>query len=162
MLIQFNFHRKKKINSNNMKTRFYLLLILPAIFVSCSKEKPTQVAKLELLTRQDWKILKAEEKTGNNPWVDAFPYWQACEKDDRWKFKSDFSLEMNESTMPCGTNSPNQIIDIVTWSFQNNETKLLIDGTLSDIEVLNETSLIISASETIGGTTYYSRLTFGH
>lgn len=145
-----------------MKTWFYLILILAAIFLSCSKNKSDQVSRLELLTQFDWVIQKAEEKTGNNPWIDAFPFWQPCEKDDRWKFKTDFSLEMNESTMPCGTNSPNQIIDIVTWSFESNETKLMIDGMLSDIEVLNEISLIISASETIGGTTYYSRLTFGH
>jgi hypothetical protein len=38
----------------------------------------------------------------------------------------------------------------------------MIDGMLSDIDVLNETALIISASETIGGTTYYSKLTYGH
>jgi len=145
-----------------MKIITWLLLIASALFVSCSKNKTNELSKTELLTRNEWVVVKAEDKTGNNPWIDAFPFWQACEKDDRWKFKTDFSLEMNESAMPCGTNSPNQIIDIVTWSFQNNETKLMIDGMLSDIDVLNETSLIISASETIGGTTYYSRLTFGH
>jgi hypothetical protein len=139
-----------------------LPVIIAAVFISCSKDKTNNVSRTEQLTRNDWVIQKAEEKTGNNPWIDAFPFWQACEKDDRWKFKTDFSLEMNESTLPCGTNSPNQIIDIVTWSFDSNETKLMIDGILSDIEALNETSLILSASETIGGTTYYSRLTFGH
>jgi|CXWL01.1.fsa_nt_gi hypothetical protein len=145
-----------------IKTMFYWILIAAAVFISCSKNKANQVSRMELLTRNDWVIQKAEEKTGNNPWIDAFPFWQACEKDDRWKFKTDFSLEMNESSMPCGTNSPNQIIDIVTWLFESNEAKLMIDGMLSDIEVLNETSLIITASETIGGTTYYSKLTFGH
>jgi hypothetical protein len=145
-----------------IKTMFYWILIAAAVFISCSKNKANQVSRMELLTRNDWVIQKAEEKTGNNQWIDAFPFWQACEKDDRWKFKTDFSLEMNESSMPCGTNSPNQIIDIVTWLFESNEAKLMIDGMLSDIEVLNETSLIITASETIGGTTYYSKLTFGH
>jgi len=139
-----------------------LIIILISLALSCSKGNRDQPTKSELLTRRDWVIQKAEEKTDNNPWLDAFPFWQACEKDDRWKFKTDFSLEMNESTMPCGTNSPNQVLDIVTWSFENNETKLLIDGTLSDIDMLNETSLILIASETIGATTYYSRLTFGH
>lgn len=152
----------KRANSNRMKTMFYWLLIVAAVFISCAKDKANQVSRMELLTRNDWVIQKAEEKTGNNPWIDAFPFWQACEKDDRWKFKPDFSLEINESTMPCGTNTPNQVLDIVLWSFENNETKLMIDGMFSDIEVLNETSLIISASETIGGTTFYSRLTFGH
>lgn len=141
---------------------FYWMLIAVVILVSCSKDKSNQASGMELLTQSPWVIQKAEEKTGNNPWVDAFPFWQACEKDDKWIFKTDFSLEMNDSSMPCGANSPNQIIDIVTWSFESNETKLMIDGMLSDIEVLNETSLIISASETIAGTTYYSRLTFGH
>lgn len=139
-----------------------LIIILISLTLSCSKGNSDQPAKSELLTGRDWVIQKAEEKTDNNPWLDAFPFWQACEKDDRWKFKTDFSLEMNESSMPCGTNSPNQVLDIVTWSFESNETKLMIDGTLSYIDMLNETSLIISASETIGGTTYYSRLTFGH
>jgi hypothetical protein len=139
-----------------------LIMILISLALSCSKGNSDQPVKSELLTRRDWVIQKAEEKTDNNPWLDAFPFWQVCEKDDRWKFKTDFSLEMNESALPCGTNSPNQVLDIVTWSFESNETKLMIDGTLSDIAILNETSLIISTSETIGSTTYYSRLTFGH
>lgn len=145
-----------------MKKSFYCVLVTAALFTSCSKEKPARVSRIEQLTRNEWVVQKAEGKTDNKPWTDTFPFWQACEKDDRWKFKTDFSLEVNESAMACGTNTPNQIIDIVTWSFQNNETRLMIDGVLSAIDVLNETSLIISASETTGGATYYSRLTFGH
>lgn len=141
---------------------FIWMLLASALFISCSKEASNQASRMDLLTRSNWVIQRAEEKTGNNPWIDAFPFWQDCEKDDRWKFKTDYSLEINESTLPCGTNSPNQMIDIVTWSFESNETKLMIDGMLSDIETLNDTSLILRASETIGGTTYYSRLTFGH
>jgi hypothetical protein len=64
--------------------------------------------------------------------------------------------------MPCGTNPPNHVLDIVTWTFENNETQLMIDDTMSDIEVLNETLLIISKTETIAGTTHYSKLSFGH
>lgn len=152
----------KCTNSNNMQTVFYWMLIAVTVFISCSKDKSNQVSRLELLTRNDWIIQKAEEKTGGNPWVDAFPFWQSCEKDDRWKFKTDFSLEMNESALPCGTNPPNHILDIVTWAFENNETKLIIDQMISDIDILNENTLIISVSETLGATTYYSRLTFGH
>lgn len=152
----------KRAIRDSINSMFYRMLIAVTVFISCSKDQSDQASKLELLTQSHWVIQKAEEKTGNNSWIDAFPFWQACEKDDRWKFKTDYSLELNESTLPCGTNSPNQIIDIVTWSLESNETKLLIDGMLSDIEALNEISLILSASETIAGTTYYSRLTFGH
>ena len=145
-----------------MKTWFYLILILAAIFLSCSKNKSDQVSRLELLTKFDWVIQKVEEKADHNPWTDVFPFWPACEKDDKWKFKTDFSLELYESIMPCGTNSPNQVLDILTWSFESNETKLMIDGRLSDIQLLSESLLILNASETIGSSTYYSRLTLGH
>lgn len=57
----------KCTNSNNMQTVFYWMLIAVTVFISCSKDKSNQVSRLELLTRNDWIIQKAEEKTGGNP-----------------------------------------------------------------------------------------------
>jgi hypothetical protein len=98
---------EKQQTVRSVKSRIYFFLFrCAAVLFSCSKNNSQQLSRQELLTQQDWVIKKAEEKTGANPWIDAFPFWQACEKDDRWKFKNEFSLEMNESIMPCGTNSP--------------------------------------------------------
>ena len=131
------------------------------IFCSCQKEGNSD-SKKELLTRNSWVIEKAEEKDGANSWVDTFPYWQACKKDDKWIFRSNFSMELNEAANACSGQVPNQILDIVTWAFAQNETKIRIEDVTFLIETLDENKLIISTSELSGGIQYQTKITFGH
>lgn len=143
----------------NLLITFFSFLFL---FASCSKESSSNNSKKDLLTSRPWVIQKVEEKTNANPWGDSFPSWQACKKDDKWIFKTDFSLEYNEAANACSGSSPNLVLDIVTWAFSETETKLAIDGVIMTIEQLNDSMLIISASEVISGVTHQTRITLGH
>jgi len=129
------------------------------VFSSCNKEKVK--SKTDLLTQKAWKIQKLETKEGNNPWEDDFPTWDACSKDDRYVFRANNTYEFNEGLTKCDPSDP-QIIDTGTWSFTNNETKLLIDGDEFTIVSLTDSNLILSSQETIQGITFQVKITFGN
>jgi len=129
------------------------------VFSSCNKEKVK--SKTDLLTQKAWKIQKLETKEGNNPWEDDFPTWDACSKDDRYVFRANNTYEFNEGLTKCDPSDP-QIIDTGTWSFTNNETKLLIDGDEFTIVSLTDSNLILSSQETVQGITFQVKITFGN
>lgn len=129
------------------------------VFSSCNKEKVK--SKTDLLTQKAWKIQKLETKEGNNPWEDDFPTWDACSKDDRYVFRANNTYEFNEGLTKCDPSDP-QIIDTGTWSFTNNETKLLIDGDEFTIVSLTDSNLILSSQETVQGITFQIKITFGN
>jgi hypothetical protein len=144
------------------KIALHLLVLAIVGFISCKKTETKVQSRSEILTSKAWVVVKAEEKSHTNPWVDVFPAWLPCEKDDKWIFKTDLSLEYNDAANPCSGNPPNHIIDIVTWAFAENETKLVIDGITLLIEKLENNTLILSSSETIGGIIHQSKVTLGH
>ena len=130
--------------------------------VSCQKDPPEVQSRKKLLTDRTWKVQKAEEKDNNDPWIDVYPYWAACDQDNLWVFKTDMSLEYNEAAVACSPNSPNQVLDVVTWAFTSDESQLIVEGLSYKIEQLDENTLVVSASETMGPVTSYSKVTFKH
>lgn len=136
------------------------LSVLSLLFLaSCNKEVDEPKTKTQLLTQHTWVIQKFEEKVGTMPWDDQFPDADACDKDDQYIFRTNNRYEINEGPLKCDPTDP-QIIDNGTWSFQNNETVLDMDNDEFTIDLLNESSLILSITETFGGSTYQVKITF--
>lgn len=143
-------------------------LMLFAVFalsfsqLSCYNDTLEIISKKGLLTARPWIVQKAEEKDPVTPWTDVFPLWAACDKDNTWRFKDDMSLEYNESFLACSPHFPNQVLDLVSWSFADNETKLIADGITYSIEQLDMNTLILFETTTIGGITSSKRISFNH
>lgn len=136
-----------------------LFTVVSTLFFAC-KKKNDQKSKTELLTQKEWFVSKYEEKTNNGSWVDEFPTWDACSKDDKYIFKTNNTLEVNEGATKCSPTDP-QIIETIAWAFTDNETRITINGSAL-IELLDENTFIISITETFNGITYYERITFRH
>lgn len=146
-----------------MRTFKTLVLFFAAslLIVSCKKDKD-KVSKTELLTKSAWVMVKYEEKANSGTWQDTFPGFDACSKDDKWIFKSNFSIDLTEGNTACSGNTANQVLDSTTWAFLENETKLQVEQDIFNIDQLDENTLIISYSETSSGVTYYTRVTLSH
>jgi len=136
-----------------------LFTIVSTLFFAC-KKKNDQKSKTELLTQKEWFVSKYEQKTNNGSWVDEFPTWDACSKDDKYIFKTNNTLEVNEGATKCSPTDP-QIIETIAWAFTDNETRITINGSAL-IELLDENTFIISTTETFNGINYYERITFRH
>ena len=136
-----------------------VLIVFSSLMFSC-KKKNDQKSKTTLLTQKPWVYTKVEEKINTSAWVDDFPTWANCEKDDQIIFRTNNTYEQNEGATKCDPSDP-QIIDSGAWAFTNNETKITIYDELT-IDQLDENTLIVSQSEDYNGTTYSYRYTFKH
>jgi hypothetical protein len=116
---------------------------------SCKKEdekKTTTPAKskTELLTAKAWKTTAMTINPGiaiipGGPVItDLFAFFDPCEKDDTEKFNTGGTGVSDEGATKCDPTDPQT--SNFTWSFSNNETKIVWDGELSDIMQLDETS----------------------
>lgn len=137
------------------------LFLLTSVIVSCKKDKDEPVSKTTLLTQKDWLAIKWEEKLNNDAYVDDFPNWPVCDKDDHFVFRTNNTYEANEGPTKCDATDP-QIIDSGSWAFTDNETKILIGSQSYSIDQLDENTLVFSFSEVVGTDTYYAKITFGH
>lgn len=145
-----------------MKIKLVFLLGAVIFFTSACEKTDVKISKKDLLTAGAWIVEKAEEKEGSDPWEDVFPLWAACYKDNIWLFKTNMTVEYNESLQACSPNTPNQVLDVETWAFSDNETKIVAGGVTYLIEVLDERTLKVFDQETINGITTSSRVTFRH
>lgn len=137
---------------------------------SCKKDEDPvpQKTKTELITAANWKFLKIEFRTTpTGAWSDGSGLVQACEKDNINVYRVNGTYEINEGATKCDVGDP-QIIETGTWVFQNNETEIKQTATGSvspyvyGVEQVTETSLILTTTEDVAGTTYYIRASFGH
>lgn len=137
-------------------------MALACSLVGACQKDPDPATDTALLTSRPWIVEKAEEKDGGTPWVDVFPYWAACDKDNTWIFKTDQSLEFNEAATACSPNSPNQVLEVVTWELSADHSKIIVDGLQYEILQLDAASLVVLVTETYGGVESSRRVTFKH
>jgi hypothetical protein len=135
--------------------------------MSCKKENsvdtPIQSEKTKLLTEKEWVVLKAEtNENSSGIWIDAFPFFENCEKDNRFRFKTDFNVEYHEAATACTGNTPNQVLEAVKWKFNNDESAIIIDNLEYRILQLDATKLVVISKETVAGVVVENRDTFGH
>jgi len=138
-----------------------LALISSVNLISCKKENNDVSAKTKLLTQQDWKLSKKEEKVNSDPFIDYLPSLMSCTQDDKYIFRTNNSYEINEGATKCNNSDP-EIILTGTWQFTQNETKIKIDAAESLINQLDNSTLIISGSYYTNPDTNYYRYTFVH
>jgi hypothetical protein len=142
-----------------------LLTLITAFILSIGAcKKDAAKSKTELLTQSNWKIVKEEHKSGAGAWIDNTATL-ACEKDNQIVFSTTLALEFNEGATKCNPTDP-QILTTGTWSFLTNETQLQIAlfGTtnLFSLDQLDDNTMVLSRSETIGGIIETERNTLGH
>jgi hypothetical protein len=146
-----------------MRTFKAILFIVAASFAitSCKKDKDKE-SKVGVLTASPWFIVKYEEKENNGAWVNTFPGFSACSKDDKWIFKTNMSVDLTEGATACTGNTPDEVLESTTWALVENETKLKIESDVFTIEQLDANTFIFSIAETISGVTSSTRVTMGH
>ncbi|HAN38534.1 MAG TPA: hypothetical protein DCQ29_06485, partial [Chitinophagaceae bacterium] len=95
------------MRTSKLLLRGTAVVVLFALLNGCKKDD--EKSKTQLLTEKPWFVSKAEEKAGTANWVDDFPNYAACEKDDATLFKSNGQYENNEGATKCSAADP-QII----------------------------------------------------
>lgn len=141
-----------------LKTICIVLLVFTA-FTACKKKNDAK-SKTELLTKSAWLVSKYEEKINNGAYVDDYPNWLACEKDDKIIFATNNVATYDEGASKCSPSDPQT--ETTSWAFLENETKLSFGGETFTIEALDENSMIIVFSETFLSDTYTYRITLRH
>jgi hypothetical protein len=147
-----------------MKSMFLKLLAVIVVVGVFSCKKSNDKSKTELLTQAGWRQTAGEMKAGTaGTWQadPSFTSMSACDKDNITLFKTDATFEVNEGATKCNAADP-QVVYTGTWAFQNNETTISVLGQSAGVEQLTEATLVITYSDTIGGTTYYYRETYVH
>ena len=146
------------------KLLLILFFLTGTILISCKKNNDSDPGNnTALLTSRAWVIQKNEvQQQAGGPWIDFWSSEPDCERDNKWIFKEDLSLELNESLLSCSGNQANDVLDVLRWAFLNNEKDIEIDNVVFKIELLNVNSLIISRSESILGIVSSLKITYGH
>jgi hypothetical protein len=138
------------------------LFALPA----CQKDD-IPLTKTQLITKANWKMVKVEQKDAAGNWVDITNTFDACELDNNLIFKSNLTYESNEGATKCDDVDP-QIIEVGTWKFENNETKLSYTengstvADLVDIVGITAESFVVTKIFSESGSNYNYRISYNH
>jgi hypothetical protein len=149
----------------------FLMVRTVATVLSCKKEKddstPAAKTKTELITTGSWK----RTALVSNPAYD----WNAngvfdtnilntmfsCEKDNFETYQKNGMVVTSEGASKCNASDPQTWS--VTWSFGDNETKLIWDGNdVYTLLELTETTLKFQSTFVENGVTYTQTETYGH
>jgi|SRR4030095_3632589 hypothetical protein len=147
-----------------------LSLIACATFViSCKKDKENNPAKtkMELLTTGSWKRTglishPAYDWYGNGVSdTDVLKTMKSCELDNFDTYKTNGIWELNEGPAKCDASDPQTWT--LPWTFADNETKLIFDGT-DEYTLLELTATTLKFQSTFveNGITYTQVETYGH
>ena len=142
--------------------KIIMVLIAASLAMTACKKEKDKLSKTQLLTQNPWVMVKYEEKEAGGAWEDRFPENDECSKDDKWYFKTDLTLDVTEGNNACNGNTPNQVLETTSWSFLEGETKLNVANKPVNIDQLDGKTFIISFSEELAGTTYFTRATMTH
>lgn len=90
-----------------MKKALYLiLLLLPGVFIHCSKDEPAApLSRLDLLSGHKWKIDKLLYSVKGDPTTITYTNaaYKTCELDDEYSFRKDGSFARTDGTNLCGS-----------------------------------------------------------
>ncbi|MBC7425057.1 MAG: hypothetical protein H7321_00875 [Bacteroidia bacterium] len=110
-----------------MKKILICAVCATAILVACKKKDektidpiPAGPTKTELISANEW-ILKDAVSNGTS----YYPFLQACQKDDSYRFLKTNILENYDNAIKCDAADPDTVKS--NWSFYNNETQIIVD-----------------------------------
>lgn len=136
--------QQEKSSIKRIRKPGFFLLGLFILTLSCKKDNtvlPGKSTATELLTREKW-ILSGYgfDDNHNNKLDPQENIIGDCQKDNSYRFEISGNGSFLDNAISCG--GPAETV--FNWRLSNNETRLEIEFELSDILVLNETSLVIS------------------
>lgn len=142
------------------KTTIYLFvsILIAGTFVSCKKDKKSAT---ELLTEKTWRMVKSEFRENSDPYVDEFPFMDACEQDNVVQFLENNTYVITEGATKCDPSDPD-ISDSGGWTFSQDETHIVIDFQEAVINQLDKNTLVITSEIMWGPDLESTRVTFVH
>ncbi len=149
------------IEKKNTRQFFSLLLILISS-ISCNKNNVLQKSKKELLTQKKWKLIDNRQKLPNGSWSSLFPFMDSCRINDIYNYSPNFNYSVDEGISKCNANDSQTVVS-GSWSFQNNETEILVLGTkLQTIILLTEDTLKHTVIMPVGWSSEIYEMTYIH
>jgi hypothetical protein len=141
-----------------------LTLALLVIVSSCSKNDEPSASKAQMIAR-NWKQTDLLASQAGTPAVSVFDtFFEPCNKDDIWQFKSDGTYTVVEGASKCDAADPDTVTT-GTWQLTDNDTKIIIDDASEPAQTLNiveltSTSFKLSGTETISGVVVTATIVF--
>ncbi len=153
------------------------LLLFAFIISGCKKDKKEETSnptpaltKSQMLTAKPWKLtaltVNPGMDIGGTIFTDLYAvFFPPCQQDDLYKFSSNNSYSFEEGASVCNVGDP-QVYDTGTWTFINNETKIILASTgggstdTSNVLSISSTTVKLTSTEVNGGTTYTYTQTF--
>jgi len=127
-----------------LKNGLILIAFIAIAFTACKddedKTTPSTKTKMELLTSGSW--IPTDLLTNDTSFYDLIP---VCSRDDFYTFNSNGTYITNEGALKCDPNDPQTSSD--NWSFNSNQTKIIIDGDQADILELTETVMRLKSMD---------------
>ncbi len=144
--------------------KFLSLAIFAFLLVQCSKDDDAPAKTPAELIIGSWQVTSdvfspAYDLGTGTPVSEAYPLYEACEKDNITTFKTNSEGEFNEGATKCDA-ADEQTIPFL-WTLKDNNTTLNISA-IADFKILqlDATTLKISSTFDDGGVTYTETFTF--
>lgn len=130
-------------------------LALGTSLSSCKKKKTST----DFLTDPaGWMVTKYEESINGGPFTPLTLL--SCDLDNRFYFLEGGTTRIEEGATKCNPSDPQTRTG--TWSFIENNSKIIIDGDTATINTLDENTLNVSTIYEFAGDNYHDRVSFSH
>jgi len=133
--------------------------------LACKKDSETK-SKKDLLTTGSWHVSAytvdpAIDFDGDGTdETNVYAVMDQCIKDDHTTFFENGTAELDEGATKCDPSDPQTMS--LTWSINQEETKLEVQGIEYLIESLTETQMVLKEIEVISDVTVTHTVTFSH
>ena len=134
-----------------MKQAYSIIAIVVVLIIAIGCKKDKDSSRMGIITSGTWKLIALSTEPGydvdgdGHIDTDLFAFYDLCEKDDYFTFKSNGTYEINEGPTKCDPSDPQ--VYTSDWQFANNETEIIIDGDRGVIEELTNSTLRIRAEQ---------------
>jgi hypothetical protein len=156
-----------KLRSSLRRKLTLLFLATGSLLTACQDEaeNPAPDAKTQLLTTEGpWHITAYTRTTGSGAAANylnlIFP--DACERDDRYTFKTTGVEERTEGPTACTGNAATTVVGTYPWNFNSAQTQLTIGSITFDIVQLTATAIQLRWTRTSNGVTLVDNVTYAN
>lgn len=149
------------------KISLLLIAVLTIITMSCEKDEDP--SKKELLTGKNWILISETINPGLDFGggiiiTDIFSQYDQCYKDNLINFTTSGGYTFEEGATKCDSNDP-QVFDAGTWTFNSDETILVVTSTTDGVmnltlQELTASKLIVTFEQTYDAIKYKMTSTY--